>query len=232
MNFKSQKKIYRKLSSKSFIPEHVAEVGVYHPETSNIYDYIISGIKTMLVEPDPKSIELIKQHFSGMNNITLHPYAVFDRSGEISLIQRDASTFIGELEVSPAIVNDNYVLDAKDSITVNARKFSELDPGDIDLISIDIEGSEWFVIQDMVSHPSVISVETHGAMYENPYKNEIENWLRENDYILWYKDKSDSVYVDPKIINLNFYDNLMLYAYNLYLRIRKLKKKIKARLKS
>jgi FkbM family methyltransferase len=230
MNFESQKKIYRKLSKKGFMPKHVAEVGVYHPETSNIYDYIIKGIKTTLVEPDPQSIELIKQHFSGMDNVTLYPYAVFDRNGEISLIQRNASTFIGELDIAPAIVNDNYQVDAKDSITVTAKKFSELDSGDIDLISIDIEGSEWFVISDMVSRPQVISIETHGAIYVNPYFNKIQQWMRDNGYKLWYQDKSDSIYVNDSVIQLNALDKLLFILYKVYLNIRRQKKILKSKL--
>ncbi len=213
------------------MPTHVAEVGVYHPETSNIYDYIIGGVKTTLVEPDPESIKLIKEHFAERNNVILYPYAIFNRSGKINLIQRAASTFIGDLETSPAIINDNYQLDLKDSISVESKKFSEIDKGDIDLISIDIEGSEWFVISDMVSRPSVISIETHGGIYINPYLDKIEGWMKENGYKLWYQDKSDSVYIKPSVVALNVGDKFKLYLYKVYLKIRKAKKIAKYKLR-
>jgi FkbM family methyltransferase len=229
VSFGSQKKIYKKLCEKGYFPSHVAEVGVYHPETSNIYDYIVSGVKTMLVEPDLESIKLIEEHFSALDNVTLYPYAVFNRDGEISLIQCGASSFVGELEMAPTIVNDNYEVDVKDSISVYAKQFSELDPGDIDLISIDIEGSDWFVLSDMVSHPAIISIETHGAIYINPYLSDIKEWMNKHGYTLWYKDRSDSVYVDPSLISLNGYDKVELYLYDIYLKIRRFKKIIKSK---
>ena len=45
------KTICRKLNNKGFAPQHAAEVGVYHPETSNIYDYLVDGTRCTLVEP-------------------------------------------------------------------------------------------------------------------------------------------------------------------------------------
>ena len=59
MKKEKKKIIFNELSKKGFQPTHVAEVGVYLPETSNVYDYIKLGIKCTLVEPDPKSVNLI-----------------------------------------------------------------------------------------------------------------------------------------------------------------------------
>jgi hypothetical protein len=47
----------------------------------------------------------------------------------------------------------------------------------------------------MISRPAVISVETHGKRYINPFINEITQWMEDNGYELWYKDSSDSVYI-------------------------------------
>ena len=46
--------LYRRLKAKGLRPSHVAEIGVWHPQTSNIYQYIQDGIRTTLVEPGPK----------------------------------------------------------------------------------------------------------------------------------------------------------------------------------
>lgn len=232
MNFESKKRIYRKLAKKGFKPKHVAEVGVYHPETSNLYDYIVDGVRTTLVEPDPRSISLIKEFSVDRDNITLHEVAVYKQSGVIKLAQREASTFVSELEASPAIVNDEYSVDSHDVFEVQARTFDEIDDGTIDLLSVDIEGSEWFVIQNLVSRPDVISLETHGAMYTNPKMTDINSWLKNNNYVAWYKDRSDTVFVKSGSIELTQVDKFRLFLYEIYLFVRKYRKLIKKKIKS
>ncbi len=102
-----------------------------------------------------------------MNNIII-PVVVFDKAGTVELVQREASTFLKYLKSSPAIINDECIIENQDTFKVKAVTFDEIDDGTIDLLSIDIEGGEWFVIKHMKSKPKVISIETHGAMYTNP----------------------------------------------------------------
>ena len=218
MNYRNKKRIYRKLTKKGFRPTHIAEVGVYHPETSNLYDFIMDGVRTTLVEPDP--------------NVTLHEVAIYERSGTITLAQREASTFISELESSPAIVNDEYSVDTHDVFEVKAKTFDEIDDGSIQLLSVDIEGSEWFVIQNLVSRPAVLSLETHGAMYTNPKMKELDAWLKANDYIPWFKDRSDTVYVKKGSVKITLLDKISLALYEVYLFIRKKRKALKKKVKS
>ncbi|WP_448518130.1 FkbM family methyltransferase [Rhodoflexus sp.] len=195
MHLAENKLIYRRLIRKKFIPSHVAEVGVYLPETSNILAYIKRGIRATLVEADPRCVAAIREYFGDKYPITLHPVAVFDSEGSIELMNRAASTFASVLENSPALANDAYQKQDADKFTVPAKRFDSLDDGTIDLLSIDIEGCEWYVLKYMKSRPAVISVETHGKRYINPFINEITNWMQTNGYQLWYKDQSDSVYI-------------------------------------
>lgn len=220
----------KKLSKKGFIPEHVAEVGVYSPKTSNIYDYIIQGVKCTLVEPNPKSIKLIKEHFSNYKNITLHEFAVYDYNGKINLVQRNASTFISELNESPAIVNDSYKINDDDKFVVETKRFDEIDDGGIDVLSADVEGSEWYIIKHMISRPGIVSLETHGGVYVNPFIGQINNWMKNNNYEVWYKTKSDTVFVKKGSVKIGFYDKLKLGVMCFYLFMRKLRKKIKRKL--
>ncbi len=223
----SEKPIFKKLQKKGFKATHVAEIGVWHPETSNIYDYIKLGIRCTLVEPDPHSIELIRTHFSKQNNITLHPVAVYDFNGRIELSQRAASTFVSALSASPALINDEYQVNEDDSFEVEAKTFDKIDDGTIDLLSIDIEGSEWFVIKHMLSRPAVISLETHGAIYLNPHLNQILEWMKRNGYIVWYKDNSDTLFVKPDRIETDWKDTGNLLLKNLYLLMKRTRKQIK-----
>jgi FkbM family methyltransferase len=224
MNFDEKKTIFKKLNKKGFKPQHVAEVGVYFPQTSNIYDYALQGTRTTFVEPNPDSIQRIKQHFEGCENITLHEVAVFDRNASVKLVQREASTFLSIVDNSPAIVNDLYQVNQADIFEVDAVTFDKIDDGTIDLISIDVEGSEWYVLQNLISRPAVISLETHGGLYKNPNLERIINWMRDHDYNIWYKDRSDSIFVKNGVFDINLCDRLAYALHEIYLCFRTFKK--------
>lgn len=231
MNKNSNNLFYRKVLAKGFKPTHVAEVGVWHPNTSNVYQFIQDGILTSLVEPDPVSIKLIKEEFAKNKNVTLFELALCDFNGEVELCKRESSTFVSELPSSPALINDDCDIEQTDKFTAKASLFGEIDDGTIDLISIDTEGSEWFVIKNMKSRPTVISIETHGGMYVNPYLKELMIWMDENDYVLWYKDKSDSVFVLKNTIAIVFADKLQLLKSNLIINFKSNKKRLGKNLK-
>ena len=231
MNFSDKKLIFNKLNKKGFHPQHVAEVGVYYPETSNVYDYVIQGVKATLVEPNPDSIQRIKKHFQTFKNVTLHEVAVFDNSKKVKLINRQASTFLSTLDAAPAIINDQYQIDDSDSFEVDAVTFDTIDDGSIDLLSIDIEGSEWYVIKNLVSRPAIISIETHGALYRNPNMDKIRAWMDVNDYQIWYKDRSDSIFVRKGVFDITLIDRACYLLHEIYLGFRILKKNLHKKFK-
>ena len=222
--------MFKKLSKKGFIPRHAAEVGVYHPKTSTIYDYIVQGVKCTLVEPNPGSIELIKAHFSNFGNIVLYKAAIYDYNGKIELVQRNASTFISALNNTPAIINDSYTIKDDDKFVAESKTFDKIDDGCIDLLSVDVEGSEWYVIKHMISRPTVISLETHGAIYVNPFIDRIMDWIESNNYEIWYKTNSDTVFVKKDTIKVSFLDRFKLNIANFYLFLRTLRKRLKKKL--
>jgi FkbM family methyltransferase len=201
------RKLYKKLLHKNIVFNHICEVGVFLPEYSNIIDFIRKGIRTTLVEADPLVAEKIKVYFKDYP-VSVHPVAIFDHDGTVELSRFDQSTFISSVKSSPAIVNDKYKQSEADSFTTQCRRFSSIDTGDIDLISIDIEGCEWYVIQTMISRPAVISVETHSKAYVNPNIHLINQWMVDNSYVQWYKDLSDTVYVKSSLFQPNFADKV------------------------
>ena len=219
--------LYRRVNAKGFRPSHVAEVGVWHPNTSNIYQFINDGVRTTLVEPDPKSIALIKSEFGKKNNVTLYEFAACDFNGQVELCKRESSTFVSSLSSSPALVNDDYEIIQADKFLVEARLFNEIDDGTIDLLSIDIEGSEWFVVKNLRSRPTVISLETHGGIYINPHIDDLRNWMHENNYLLWYKDNSDSVYVLRSNLSVSLIDKMRLVNSNFVVAYRSCKKRLR-----
>lgn len=217
--------LYRRCKQKSFHPTYVVEIGVYIPETSNVINFIEDGVKTLLIEADPKTVKKIESKFGSFKNVVCKQVAVFDHNGTVKLAQRASSTFISSLK-SPAVINDSYTIKKEDEFEVQAVTFDILDDGHIDLLSIDIEGAEWFVLKHMKSRPAVISIETHGKYYINPYLGEINQWMDSNSYIVWYRDKSDTVYVREGSIQISFGEKLSLIIKNLQLSLRRLKGKI------
>ena len=61
--------LYRRCKRKGYAPTSVVEVGVYIPETSNVINFIEDGVKTLLVEADPKTVEKIKARFGSFKNV-------------------------------------------------------------------------------------------------------------------------------------------------------------------
>jgi FkbM family methyltransferase len=210
----------------------VAEVGVYIPEESNVLDFIQEGVKATLVEAHPTYVEMSRRFFQGKKNVTIHPVAVYEEEGEISLLHRKASTFLEIIQKSPSIVNDYYQPEEEDRITVKCTKFSTIDDGSIDLLSVDIEGAEWYVIKHLVSRPMVISVETHGKRYKNPYISEIKNWMEANDYAAWYRDNSDTVYIHIPRVKVTSTDRIKLALKNIKLKTRTIRNYISEFIKS
>lgn len=227
MNNQPGKLIFKRVSSKSIPIQKVCEVGVYLPETSNIIDFINQGKDSILVEPEPKSIEAINSYFKTYNNITLFPIAIYKENGQITLSKAEASTFLTNLPSSPALINDNYTINDLNNIEVECKVFSDIDKGDIDLLSIDTEGSEWYVLLTMISRPKIISIETHGKFYLNPFLKEINEWIKENNYEIWYKDLSDTVYFQKGVITLTLWEKVRLLFVNFYLWFRRNKKYLK-----
>ena len=221
------KKIYRKCQQKNFTPRHVAEVGVYLPETSNVADFATEGVRTTLVEAHPTYVEAIRAHFETNENVTLHPVAIYDAPGQLKIVTRGASTYIEHIAAPPSVINDGTSPETDDTLVVSAERFDAIDDGTIELLSIDIEGSEWYVIKHLRSRPSVISVETHGKLYTNPYMGEIQAWMDAQNYQAWYKDNSDTVYVRRGAWPLTLAEKQQLFFKNLHLRFRKNKSKVK-----
>jgi FkbM family methyltransferase len=174
---------------------HCGEIGVYLPETSMVRGFILDGVRTDLFEPAPESLLKIRDAFGSMPHVHIHPIAIHRDSGRIRLYRAGASTFAADLKASPALANDNYLPSAALSFEVDARRFSEVDDGTFDLLSIDTEGCEWYVISHLVSRPLVISVETGWKRYTNPFLKEIKGWMDREGYYLWYRDGSDTVFL-------------------------------------
>ena len=76
----------------------------------------------------------------------------------------------------------------------------------------------------MKSRPKVISIETHGKFYVNPFIDKITKWVLDNGYKVWFKDKSDTVYYKADLFKLSFVEKIQLLTMNTYVNLRRAKK--------
>ena len=74
-------------------------------------------------------------------------------------------------------------------------------------------------------------METHGARYVNPFLPEILSWMRKHDYAVWYRDKSDSVYVRHGALEIGLVDRAQLLAMDVRIALRRLKKSVARRVR-
>jgi len=207
---------YHHITLAQLHPLHVCEVGVYVPDTSNVLGFIRDGVRTTLVEADPQIVEQCNVRFKGMYHVSIHGVAVSDVAGKLRLFRVGASTFAEGLPDSPALSNDSYTPNESDSFTVDAVQFSAIDDGTIDVLSIDVEGGEWYVIRHMVSRPLVISIETGVKHYTNPFMAEISRWMADHGYRPWYRDGSDTVYTSIESIPTTLRDKLSRHPLTQY----------------
>jgi FkbM family methyltransferase len=201
---------YKKISKKNFIPTKICEIGVYKPETSKVLLFIYEKIDTTLVEADKEIVKILNKTFENYPNVKIINSAIYDRRGKVELYKASASTFISELPSSPAIINDDFYGNSGQKFVVDSVLFSDIDDGDYDLISIDIEGADWFVLKYMKSQPKIISIETHGKYYKNPYIVPILEWMKQNNYITWIIDNSDTVFVKKGEIKVTLIEKIIL----------------------
>ena len=224
---KSDRLLFNKIVQEGYKPKNICEIGIDKPEFSNVLGFIQQDIPTTLVEADPDCIKQINNLFLYHKKVNVVEAAVFDFNGTIELCKSESSTFISDLSASPALINDNYQKTKSNSFVAKSILFSEIDNGDFDLISIDIEGAEWYVLKNMISRPNILSNETHGKYYTNPNIAEINNWIIKNNYKIWYKDKSDTVYIKDNLFNIKISEKLQLLITNTKISIIKKKKILK-----
>jgi FkbM family methyltransferase len=186
--------LYETVEAAGIPVAYACEVGVYMPDVSNIQGWIKAGVRSTLVECDPVTVAALREQYGALPNVRIEDVAVADEVGTLTLYRAGASTFGSNVPQAPALVNDGYRKTDANTFDVRAVTFDMLDDGTIDVLSIDIEGGEWFVLRHLTSRPQIISVETHGRRYVNPYLAEIEGWCRAEGYGAWYRDDSDTVF--------------------------------------
>ncbi|HVA27966.1 MAG TPA: FkbM family methyltransferase [Candidatus Baltobacteraceae bacterium] len=175
-----------------------AEVGVLKYQYSAIREFADAGTPCDFYEAVPAFCDEIEVALKSRANARLFRFALSDTNGNLDLYIAgggDASTYAANQTTSPALVNDNFVPSDDARVTVECRDFHEVDPGDYDVVTIDVEGGEWPIVRRMKSRPTILALETHYRRYKNPHLAEIFAWCHENGYVIWYLTRSDTIFL-------------------------------------
>jgi len=125
------------------------------------------------------------------SNVIVHNIAIYDYNGKCEFIQNDQLSSIKGIH-SPAF----QIGQRGGNITVcDCAKIREFDKGDINLLFLDMEGSEWFVLKHLISRPKKIVIETSSPGYVNPFLKEIHGWMWENKYKEVGRDGPDIIWI-------------------------------------
>lgn len=157
---------------------HLVEIGCV--DRASLHHMLTPGGRLEIFEPNPAHLEQVRATYAGCPNVTVHPYAVWKEDGVVRLHLAGHSSYVDGLP-SPHLKNDCG--DAPGAaVEVVARRFGPFDDGTIDVIDIDVEGAEWYVIRELRSRPRAIFVEMGWKNYVNPHYGEIRRWMADHHY--------------------------------------------------
>lgn len=170
---------------------HIVEVGCMGH--SSLHEMIPSADRVQIFEANPEHARTVCKLYEGYPQVQIHQVALWNKVGEVYLHSDGPSSYVHGL-LSPSLTNDGTAGKTQ-LVAVPCSTFDRYDDGSIDVLEIDIEGAEWYVLERMKSRPRWISVELHWKTYVNPYFIEIKRWMQENGYELAKITESDAEFV-------------------------------------
>jgi FkbM family methyltransferase len=177
-------------------PRLVAEVGVNEPEKCSVAGFLAKGVEGILVEPLPWCCERLRAAFPTAKVIE---GVVGDRRGEVKLYDRGEGSWIEDVPAGQAPDEHPSISVSRDSFddrfvrTVTSHPWWSIEKHTLDVLCVDTEGAEWFVIRDMRTEPKLIRLEMHFTHtgWRNPFYNEISDRLYSSGYEILGEDVSD-----------------------------------------
>jgi FkbM family methyltransferase len=165
---------------------------------NNFYEYENSDINYQFFEPNILYFNQLIIKFGKYKNIKLHNCAIFDENKIVDFYLDGAYSFVGGVycQAQRQLKNNAEVLLNKTRIKILGNKISEFDSGNIDFLSLDCEGCEWFALKHLISRPKIIRlVNFCEGGYCNIFNKEIQFWIFKENYRIAFSDNpADCVY--------------------------------------
>lgn len=186
-----------------FKPKKILEIGIGTTDGVQSLEFILNGAKAKIFEPHPVFYKELATDLEHLPNLKIYNQGIYKEKGKKKFYDKWACTFIGEMyDHSGAKIQDSYVLDEKDAFECEVDTIDNYDDGDVDLLCMDCESCEWFVLEKLKSRPSVIQIETHSyySTY-HPFEFEkIKRWFQDNRYSIMATNESDCIYVKSDLL--------------------------------
>jgi len=191
---------------------HFFEAGAFNPTYSMgvMYATLNKDARISVVEP---MFEYAAQLDYALFQAQIEKYAVFN----VALGDSEGKTQfcvpkkIGDRQSSAYIKGNHcaYLSRGKFSeddvfeVSIDVCPMSYLDDGTIDLLTIDVEGSEYSVLNHLVSNPAIVLVELYHSPpkeFANEKIKEISDWFEKNDYVLVDVVEPDFLFVKRNLV--------------------------------
>ena len=132
--------------------------------------------RTLLIEPDPEMAAAARRNYPWAE---VRQVAVAREFGTANLRKLNGSSYIKGIPWAPAFDVCPDKARKAGKVPVATVPFSVLDDGEIDLLNLDCEGSEWYVLEKMKSRPRILQVELYP---KHGHHREISAWLEAHGY--------------------------------------------------
>jgi FkbM family methyltransferase len=132
--------------------------------------------RAIFIEPDPAMARNARRNYPWAE---VHEVAIAENFGTANLRKLNGASYIKGIAWAPAFSACPSRAKKAGKVSVQTVPFSDLDDGKIDMLNLDCEGSEWFVLKAMTSRPRFLQIELYSA---HGHYREICEWLKSNGY--------------------------------------------------
>lgn len=183
----------------------IFEIGVGALPLCRTLNFINTTNQCYLFEPNPSSFTGLKRHLGQYDNFHLFNIALGNINRKELSAENNTCEFILDSNnsyiegiQSPCLTYWKEDINKFRKIKVPFYDITDYDEGNIDFLYLDTEGSEYFILEKLVSRPKGIVVELRslGCNYTHKYFHEINKWMDDNNYDL-YKiiSKEDYIFI-------------------------------------
>lgn len=166
----------------------VYEIGVGPLLSCRTLSFIGTNNVCYLFEPNPTSYKILKNYFSRYDNF--HVYDVALGNVDRINVQDGMCVFVLEPRGSSYIEGVYAPLyhtglgENNPRVQVKFKDVSFYDKGNIDFLYLDTEGSEFYILEKLISRPKgiVVEMESVGVNYRHKHYDDIMDWMKVNGY--------------------------------------------------
>lgn len=161
----------------------IFEIGVGNPTICRTANELSN--ECYLFEANPDIYRQLVEVYGSRPNFHIYNVAIADYDGEIEFLCNGDSSFVDGVKSPASRGNEEYLSSFK-KIKIPCQKVCNFENHrPIDIMLLDMEGSEWFVLKHLKGRPKIIVIEMQNedGTYKNPFFDLILEWMKTNNYL-------------------------------------------------